>query len=715
MSSVANNVQNAVGKYHGMSYIFDPQVVAVVGASRHLEKWGSRVLLNTKDAGFSGRLYGVNPTAGSEELAKGIPLVARLADIAEPIDLVMVAVPREAAVTTVEEAARHGARAAVIVTAGFGEVGGTGERLESRLNHLVESEGIRIIGPNCFGLYRGSSGLNLTTYHDIRPGPVSIVTQSGNVAIALFQAAAAVQLGIASCIGIGNQLDLEAAELVASLAADPETKAVGLYLEGVPPGGGDRFIAGLEACRAAGKAVGVLKGGRSREGAGMVRTHTRSLAADDHVWDAILADHGAVRVQSTAELMDILQAAVRVPRFWGQVGVVTDGGGDSVMAVDALSDWGLQVAMLSPPTQERLSELIPPMAPRSEGLNPLTLDTPGGVQDDPQLLVRCAEALAADPAVGAIVVAGVFGGYREVRKAELAAARQLLALNRGHVPILVQSAYALAGEEPLDFLAGGDIAVYPTIQRLVAALATRASTILDSQEDRQPTQPSSLPVASVPVEALDDEVLQDLLARYGIATTDQVVVCPGESPGDAGDKVGYPAVLKLSSHGVLHKSDVGGVRLGLDNRASLEQAAGELWSRFPGSPLLVMPHLTSGLELLVGTFSDPCFGPVVVVGRGGIWTEVEADTVICRAPLGAETIHQGLAKLRCYPMMAGSRGQSRLALEQLTNLIVGMGRLGQEHPELSVDLNPVILYPDGYAVADAKALRSVEDCGKGEG
>jgi len=382
--------------------------------------------------------------------------------------------------------------------------------------------------------------------------------------------------------------------------------------------------------------------------------------------------------------------------------ILTDGGGDSVMAIDWLTARGMSMATLSAETRAGLDKLIPADAPRVEACNPVTLDTAGGVEDDPMLLARCARLAAEDEGVDVIVVGGLFGGYPKMLDGELACAAELIELHQTGHPVVVQSAFALSDAEPLRRLKKAGIAVLPTIDRVASALSR---TLLPSESAgvQAAEAARSAPAASPVVLPVTESA--GLLRRSGINVPPMFVAATPRELAAIAVTISYPACVKIADIAVAHKSDVGGVWLNLADRAELEAAAGRLWARFPGSPLLVMPSLPGGTEFLVGTGNDPLFGAFVIVGKGGIWAETDADLAILTTPVDDESARRALLSLRCAPTFTGRRGRPAIDLAAMAGLIVAMSRLAAEHPELSVEVNPVIAYPDGYAVADVRASR----------
>lgn len=673
-----------------------PRTIAVVGASRHPAKWSRRVLEYTHRAGFPGRLYAVTPVVPDLGLP-GVTTVPALGDISDPIDLAVIARPAAAAPGAVAECAAAGVKAVLVIAAGFGELGGEAAAAEQRMRGIAVDADIRLVGPNTFGVFAAGPRVNLTPREHIPPGPAALLSQSGNVAVACYEQARRLGTGFSACVGVGNQCDVGFGDLLEHFAGDPASTAIGVYVEGLH-GQGDHFRAGLAACKAAGKPVVVLRGGRSAESALAVATHTGALASDDRVWQEVLAEAGAITVTSTQDLTDTLAVLATVPRHRGRVMVLTDGGGDSVLSLDALDAAGLSLATLSPVAKKALDEITPPDAPRAAGRNPVTLDTAGGVEDDPLVLARCAAIAAEDDGVDVLLLSGLTGGYPRVLDQEMAAIAELIAIrDRTGVPVVVHSTFAEAATPPVEALRQAGIAVLPTVSRVANALA--AAAVRESVETTpaitppKPTAGTVLPVTDV----------AGLLREHGISLPPMTVVTGPAELDKAAASAGYPACLKIADEAIAHKSDVGGVRLGLADPAQLRRTADELWERFPGSPLLVMPSLRRGIELLAGTGADPVFGPFVMVGRGGIWAEMDPDVTLRLAPIDEDAAARALLSLRCAPMLTGGRGSASADLNALASLVAGLSRLAAARSDLSVEINPVIAYADGYAVADMRA------------
>jgi acetyltransferase len=657
----------------------------------------------TSRAGFSGTLYGVNPGVADLKVPR-VSTVAALSDIGQPIDLAVLARPASTTAHLLDECAAVGVKSVLVTAAGFGELGGEHLAAEQRIVARAREAGIRLLGPNTFGMFIAASRVNLTPREHVPPGSVALLSQSGNVVVGMYEQARQAGIGFSACVGVGNQVDVGLGELLAYFADDPASGAIAVYVEGLR-GSGAEFRAGLAACRAAGKPVVVLKSGRSGHAASAVATHTGALASDERVWQAVLADAGAIQVESTQNLVDALAVACSVGRHRGRAMVLTDGGGDSVMAIDWLTASGLSMATLSAQTRAGLDELIPAAAPRVEGRNPVTLDTAGGVEDDPMLLARCARLAAEDESVDLIVVGGLFGGYPKMLAGELACAAELIELHKSGHPVVMQSAFALSDAEPLGRLKRAGIIVLPTIDRVARALSRTLLPFPSADSVRAGVAGQSAS-ASGPV-VLPVTESTELLRQSGIDIPPISVARTQRELAVIAATASYPACVKVADTAVAHKSDAGGVLLNLADATEVQMAADQLWARFPDSPLLVMPSLPGGTEFLVGTGSDPLFGPFVVVGKGGIWAETDADLAILMAPVDEKSARRALLSLRCAPTFTGRRGQPAIDLTAMAGLIVKMSRLAAEHPELSVESNPIIAYTDGYAVADVRASRLI--------
>ena len=683
-----------------MEALFTPGSVVVVGASRDPRKWGNRLIRETRQMGFEGELFGVNPSADC--IIDGVEVVTGIDQLREGIDLAFLALPSSKVLDAATQCVHRGIQTLIVPSSGFGESTSEGAALEGRLLALAQQHHARLLGPNCFGLASHVGKLNLTPFAPFPRGRIGLVSQSGNVAAEAFIGARRRGLGFSHCVGIGNQLDLSIPDIVNWLAEDENTDAIGLYIEGLQASAGEAFVHALQRCRASGKPVVAIKSGTSSAGARVAGSHTRSLSSDDAVWAEVLASCDVSRAADAEELLDIL-SFTRRPRPSGlRIGVLTDGGGDSILSLDELSRHGLAAPAFSPDLQVELDRLVPDDAPRSPGMNPLTLDTAGGVEDDPQILSRCLAPVAASGEVDVIVIGGLFGTYTARRDEENSAARAITQIAaRGSVVIAAQSPLTPEESEPLRILQDSGIPVFRTVQRLFSSLrgyaAAHGMTPVAVSEPR--AEPGS-PAASM----LSPEAAWDLLTSAGIALPQQYLDDDIELVCDAARRIGFPVCLKVSNPLIVHKSDAGGVRPHLMDQNQLRAAAADILSSSPGSRLLVMPHLPPGFEIMLGARSDPLFGSVLVVGRGGVSAEIDPDIAVLVGTFTRSGFTEHLRRLRCAPLLYGARNQKPLATEPLFAIAAALQQFVSAHPGHEIDLNPVFLYDYGVEVADARVM-----------
>ena len=686
---------------HPLGGLFVPSNLAVIGVSRNPLKWGSRVVANTVDMGFSGDVWAVNPVHRAG--ITGSTDIADVADAGRPIDLAILALPSGRVFDALVQCAKQGVRNAVIPASGFGEVSETGASIESQIKELTQNYPIRVVGPNCFGVYSSVGRFNGTPFAGIPAGRIGLVSQSGNVAGQAFIGARKRGLGFSHCVGLGNQIDVSFAETLDWLARDTETDCVGLYIEGLPESMGGRLVAALNTCQERGKMVVAIKAGSSDAGAAVAQTHTRSLSSDDRVWNEILGMAGAIRVRSVSEMLDVLAFASAPPLPGRRIAVITDGGGDSILAVDEAAMHNLTLPRFSERVQANLDRLMPPDAPRSPGRNPLTLDTAGGVDDDPKVLARCIQEIIDSGEVDAIVAGGLYGTYTRVRSEENEAAELIKAMANQQTVLAFQSPLAPTESEPLQILQNAGIPVYSEMRNLLRALSAYAAP--GRNRDSRPMldeQESSPPADTL----LDPSATYRILTEAGVALPPQTLGRDLSSLPEQADRIGYPVCLKVVAPEIVHKSDVGGVRVGIRTVEELESAATEIWRSLPGNDLLIMPSLSPGFEVMLGARFDQQFGPVLVVGRGGIWAEVEADTAVLVGDFHQTRFLEAINGLRCAPMLRGTRGQPALNLEPLAQIAEVLTTIVSDNPDLSIDLNPVFLYEEGCAVADSRIMTS---------
>lgn len=683
---------------------FDPRSVAVVGASRDPSKVGGSVLANLRAAGFEGRVVPVNARA---DTVQGVPAVPSLLAVEGPVDLAVIAVPAPAVLPALKECVAKGVRGAVVISAGFGEAGPDGRAREAELRAWLRGQPLRVLGPNCLGWIRPSRRLNVTFAPGLPlPGGIAFVSQSGALATAILDWARDRRLGFSLFASLGNEVDLTESDLLDAVAGDPETRVIVAYIEGVADG--RRFFETLRAATAM-KPVVVLKAGRSAEGARAVSSHTGALAGSDQAFDAAVRQAGAVRVRAVEELFDLARALASQPLPRGRrLLVVTNGGGLGIVATDAAREAGLAVRPLDDAARQRLRAVLPPTASTR---NPVDLV---GDAD----AARYGNALdAMGPCGDALLVILTAQAATDA----LGVARAVLGATRGWpIPItaaFVGGARVTAGVRALE---EGGIPCYPFPEPAVTTLAGMA---LLAERGRE--RPAAGPRGGRPAEAVASMArlrsagparlglleLAPLLASYGIpAAAGALAVTPGDARA-AAERLGFPVALKVVSPDITHKTEVGGVRLGLRSPEEVAEAMDALLTRVrterPHAAIhgvFVQPMVPPGKELLLGVVRDPQFGPLVMVGFGGIYVELLKDTAARLAPLEPSDALAMLDELRMAPALRGVRGEAPVDRAALAETISRFAQLAVDFPELQeIELNPLVASSTGVIAVDARA------------
>jgi acetyltransferase len=681
-----------------------PESVAVVGASRDPAKVGGSVLANLRAAGFAGRVIPVNAHA---DTVQGLSAVASLLDVTERVDLAVVAVPPHAVLDALKQCAAKGVTGAVVISAGFREVGGEGARRETELREWLRGQSLRVLGPNCLGWIRPSRRLNVSFAPGTPDaGGIAFVSHSGALAVAILDWSRARRLGFSLFASLGNQADLNESDVLEVAADDPETRVIVAYLEGVADGA--RFLDVLRGAVAV-KPVVLLKTGRSAEGARAVTSHTGAMAGSDRAFDAAVRAAGAVRVETVAELFDLARALDVQPLPRGRrLAIVTNGGGLGIVAADAARAADLRVEPLPEATRRRLAEALPATASLA---NPVDL-----VGDaDAGRYGRALHALGSESADAALVILTA-----QAATDAAGVARAVIGATRGGpmpvVAALVGGASVAPGVRALE---DAGIPCYEFPEPAVRSLAGMA---LVAERRCCSTPPAAGARPALAGDWLAEQrrgarvqlglvELAPLLTAYGIACAATRTARDPAAATAAADGLGYPVAMKVLSPDISHKSDVGGIALGLRDAAAVRAAAGAMLARVAAARprarvdgVLLQPMVTAGREMLVGLVRDAQFGPLVMVGLGGVYVEVLRDTATRVAPVSAGEAETMLGELRMAPLLAGVRGEPPVDRVTLAGVVAALSRLGAEMPELAeIEINPLVAGPDGAVAVDARA------------
>jgi len=677
---------------NGLEALFRPKSVAVVGASADPAKLGYTLVQNLIDYDFAGTVYPVNPAA-SEILGRQV--YSTLAGTPEAPELVLVTVPSRAVLEVVDQAAERGARALVVLSSGFGETGEAGKQAEARIRAICQRSGMRVLGPNCMGVYNIEASLNGTYFWQLPriTGGISFVSQSGAYGGMFFEEIKQRGIGVSKFVSIGNQLDVSHADVLAWLAADPETTVIALFVEAIDDG--PAFMA---AAAHAGKPLVVLKAGRTAAGTRASASHTGSLSGEHDVYDAAFRQVGAVVARTTEEFFD---AAVVLAAYHGRpmpasnrVGIMTISGGPCVIASDRCEEVGLAVPELTQATQQRLRELIPDFG---ASRNPVDM-TP---QVSPQNIAACVETVAADPQIDGLVFINVGRDVAEFATAFAAAAERL--------PVVACLSSALAVLRGLE----NRVPNFPTPERAVDAYKA-----LTGYSRRRPNSKFQIPNSNVqPMHiegagVMDEYEAKRLLDRWDVPVVPETLVTgPGRHEFTPIRKLathfGFPVVLKAIRVDIVHKSEMGAVAIGLRNVGELEQAWERMHADFPDAAWLIQPYLPGDVEVIVGARRDPVFGPVVVFGTGGVLTELYHDVSLRIAPLAIEDALEMIEETKAAELMRGFRGLPVHDPREVAEVIVKVSDLMLGQPSVQeLDINPLLLTEKGPIAVDAMAVIS---------
>ncbi|MEP0766497.1 MAG: acetate--CoA ligase family protein [Fimbriimonadia bacterium] len=686
--------------------LLTPKSVAVIGASRTPGKVGYAIVDNLRKGEFEGPVVPVNPSA--DEVC-GFRCYPDLKSYGEPIELSVVAVPTPAVKAAVEASVQAGAQAIIIITAGFRETGADGAKLEHEIATYCTSRGVRVMGPNCLGLINTHHKLNASFATQMPlTGGISVVSQSGALCTAILDWAAGRLLGLSKLISMGNKADLTETDFLAALADDPDTKVIVLYLESITDG--NQFIRVAENVASV-KPVVILKVGTTQAGAKAASSHTGSLAGADIAYGAAFRRAGVIRADSFEQLMDYATAFAMQPLPKGnRVAIVTNAGGPGIMAADAAESAGMQVGPLEE-AAEALREKLPAAA--SVG-NPI--DVLGDA--DPERYAMAVNAAQDDDAVDAIVT--ILTPQAMTRAADTA--RAIAGCVRGEKPVL---AVFMGGADVMPGraeLVAHNLPDFTSPERAVDAL--RAMVDYAAWRRRPPRVLARFPVNRRRVERIitrhnrlhrtqvGEADAKDILRAYDFNVPKGRVAYSVEEAVEVATLIGYPVAMKIHSPDIIHKSDIGGVKLRLntpdDVRDAYELMMLRIGKRMPDARLdgvYVEEMCKPGREVIIGVTRDPQFGPMLMFGLGGIFVEVMKDVTFHLAPITADEAVQMLMSTRSAALLQGARGQARVDINAIAAALQRISQLVTDFPQIEeMDINPLITGPVGMEpiAADAR-------------
>lgn len=693
---------------HSIEPLLRPRSVAVIGASRRRGTVGGEAFHNLITSGFSGAVYPVNPTS---PVVQAVKAYRSITEVPDPVDLAFIVVPAPLAVSALRECADIGVKAAIIVTAGFKEVGDEGAARERELVEIGRQHGIRLLGPNCLGVMNSDPELRLNaTFAGSfpEPGPVSFLSQSGALGAVVLDLAARRGIGLASFVSVGNRCDVSGNDMLEYWERDERTRVILMYLESF--GNPRKFI---QLARQVGrsKPIVAVKSGRTRAGSRAAASHTGALAGTDIAVDALFRQTGVIRVDTTEELFDtaMLLATQPVPRG-RRLAILTNAGGPGILATDACESVGLELAQLSERTVSTLRSFLPPEASLH---NPVDMIASATAEH----YGLAVEALLEDEAVDNLLIIFVPPLMIETRDVARAIGQAAAGTDR---PIV--TCYMGTHGFPAGLRAAAEGEAQIPSYRFPEAAAKALSLSVGYGEWRKIAD-SPIPEVSVncelaesTVEAcrdaleaehqplwLDASDVPRLLAAYGIQTPESAVATNADQAADLAEEMGFPVALKVVSDRVTHKTDIGGVILDRRDRKEVKQGFDQIVAKAWEADLadsvqgvMIQRYVQEGIEAVVGVTQDPLFGPLIMFGLGGAYVELVRDVVFRLHPLTEHDIDEMIHSLRAAALLSGYRGQPAGDEAALKDLIARVSQMVADLPELlEMDLNPVKILPPG--------------------
>lgn len=688
--------------------LFQPESIAVIGASSNPTKIGGRPVAYLKMHAYRGALYPVNPTAPEIQGLKSYPSIT---DVEGPVDLAIFSIPGRLVRTAMEECAAKGVRAIIMFSSGFAEIGEAGRRDQEAITEIARQAGMRLLGPNCMGVVNFSTAM-VASFHPafaelVAPGGrIGMVSQSGAFGGISYQMARDRDLAFSHILTTGNEADVDIADCLAFLSQDPATRVIMLYIEGCRDG--PKLLEALEMARTAGKPVVAIKLGRTEAGAAAAQSHTAALAGSDAVYDALFRQYGAYRAHSIEEFFDIgAAAAIGALPSNNKVGLITVSGGVGVLMADEAAARGLDVAEVPDETQAKIKSEVTFAATR----NPI--DVTGQVVNDIGLLHRMVQLVLDEADFGAIACFQGSMGRTPAHEGTITEA--WLRLRRDYPETLLvitglcspafhtamQQAGCLTFTEPTHAL------------RAIAALDgfRRAGA-------RHAPRPEIGPAPALPSGTIGEIEALAILRRAGLTTVDERLVQSGAAAAEAARALGFPVVLKVVAPEIVHKSDVGGVALNVASAADAAEAYAAILKRVGAAApdatvegCLVAPMIGDGVETILGVQHDPIFGPVVMFGLGGVFVEVLRDVTFRVAPFDQAEAHRMIREIKAYRVLEGVRGQPPADIDALARALSQLSLFAAAAGDrlATLDVNPFLVRAEGAGAVALDAVMVTRD------
>ena len=692
---------------------FNPKSVAMVGVSQHKGKVGYEILANMIAAGYEGEIFPVNPQTDTIE---GLKCYPDLLSIGQVPDLVVIVVPARIVPAVMRQCAKIKVKSVIVITAGFKEVGKEGRELEEQIVQIAKRAGIRLIGPNCLGVIAPANKLNASFGGKLpAEGTVGYLSQSGALLAAVLDMANARRIGFSRLISVGNKADVDELDVLKAFGEDPHTKVIAGYLESISDG--NAFVSQAEVISHE-KPILLMKPGGTQAGAKAAASHTGSLAGDDIAYECVFKRAGIIRCDSLKSQVDYIQAFANQPLPAGtNIAIISNAGGAGIMATDAIERRGLNFARLSADTIAKLASDLPAAA---------SLQNPVDVLCD-ALADRYEFALSAvldDPDVDIALVLLTPQAMTD----PTAIAQAVVRISQRKTGKLILACFLGASmmEEGTRILREGKVPCYDSPETAVDTIKVMTEYVRWRSRPKRVVEmfPVNRRKAETMIEKhmrhgtcqIGEVASKEILEAYGFAIPKASVATTPEQAANIAQKLGFPVVLKIWSPEIVHKTDVGGVRLGLESPEEVMDAFDLMMYRIPKKlpdaevlGVLVQEMVKSGKEVILGMKREPQFGPLMMFGMGGTMVEVLKDVSFHLAPLTAEEALQMLVNTKTYQMLMGVRGQKGVDTGTIAEALQRLSQLAMEFPQIrEVDINPYVVGPEGTTAIAVDARMTLE-------
>ncbi|WP_180000860.1 acetate--CoA ligase family protein [Acinetobacter sp. YH12255] len=688
--------------------LMNPQSVALIGASDNPMRIGGRPLKYLKNSGYLGDIYPINP---NRESVQNYQAYSSLEAIKATPDVALLAVPATAVLDSVKACADKGVKSAIVFSAGFSEAGDVGEEMQVEMVNIAKEANLRLLGPNCLGVFNSYKNYygTFSTILDrefVQAGPVAIVSQSGAYGSHIAHLCRERGLGVGYWITTGNECDLDISEALSWAVDQAEVKVVMVYAEGIR--NRDNFIQALEKARSKDISIVFMKVGSSAVGARAISSHTAALAGLDHVFDAVLRQYGVFRAHTTAEQIDIAYTVVKANTLQGnKLGIYTFSGGFGIQMSDDAEKAGLDVAAMPEEVQAELKQLLPYASP----VNPV--DVTAQAATDLPLMTEFMRAMIEKG--GYNIFAGILGSGPSSKNFSALLNESLTNAMQNDTECL-KCLTMTAPREIIQTYEDNGFLVFEDGSALIHSLGVLwqfQQWKKLAQEEASLTKIQLPAPINIPQKALSEHEAKAILSKAGVTFTPEILVPVGQDPAVAADQIGYPLVMKIASADLPHKTEVGGVKLNLKNVQHVQQEMSSMVAHVrqqaPDALLdgvILSPMIQGGTETIVGVFTDPSLGPVVMFGLGGVFVEVLKDVTFRVAPFNTQEAHRMIREIKGFAMLEGVRGGAPSDINALAQMLSDLSQFAyvNQGQYESIDLNPVLVFPEGEGLMALDAL-----------